>query len=431
MSLGKQATSLAIIHATDVLQPLIVLPYAAAVLGPVHFGQYAYAMSIGQLATTVTDYGFHWTAQRAVATMRDDKDAVAALYAEVTLTKIALFVIVTSLCLAAQGGLLSLSFPLLLCTLLTPLGNILFPAWLMIGLECAWRAAIAWVAARVVALLAFFLLVRSPDDVNLSVGIQSGIPLLTGVMTLPFIASIGFFGFRGTHPGQIVQQLRAGWRGFLFSLVERALAVLPVPMIEHWAGYAAAGQYSVAEKFVSATRPFFRVILETFSPRIAYHAAHDPAAGIAMICRSSISLVFGIGLSLALLVIGPRVILLVFGESFAGAIPILQILSIMPVLLNLNVCASSFYMFNYGHERAWAALTIVGLGVFIAASGLLSRGILDPPIAVAVALIARECIVFAVSLVFFICYGLPLLFGASPSSWRPMQGHADPNRPNA
>ncbi len=64
VSLRKQAASLAVLHTADILQPLLILPYAGLVLGPEQFGQFAYAISLSQIAATVVDYGFHWTAQR-------------------------------------------------------------------------------------------------------------------------------------------------------------------------------------------------------------------------------------------------------------------------------------------------------------------------------------------------------------------------------
>jgi O-antigen/teichoic acid export membrane protein len=413
MSLRRHAASLTIVHAAEVLQPLIVLPYAAVMLGPTHFGLYAYAMSIGQLATTVTDFGFHWTAQRAAAAQRDDRAAIASLYAEVTLTKICLMLLVTAFCLAATSAdLLSLSYPLLFCTLLAPLGGILFPAWLIIGLECAWRAAVACVVARALALVAFFWFVRSADRVELAVAIQSVIPAVTGLMTLPFVISIGSSGFRFVRMRDVLGQIRAGWRGFLFALVERAVAVLPIPIIEFYAGYAAAGQYALAEKFVGATRPVFRVLLDTLSPRIAYLARHDPAAGIRTICRCSWTLVVGAGISLTLFLFGPMVILSVFGDSFKDSIPILRVLAIVPLLWNVNICTSTLYMFNFGHERAWAGLTVFGLCVFLLFSFALSLGGLEATAAVAAAVIARECVILLVSGAYFILQGLPRLLDA-------------------
>ena len=67
MSLRRQATSLTMMHAVEVIQPLLVLPYAGRILGAHGFGVYAYAIGIGQIAATFVDYGFHWTGQRAAA----------------------------------------------------------------------------------------------------------------------------------------------------------------------------------------------------------------------------------------------------------------------------------------------------------------------------------------------------------------------------
>ena len=60
---------------------------------------------------------------------------------------------------------------------------------------------------------------------------------------------------------------------------------LPIPLVGHFSGYIAAGEYSIAEKFVSATRPFFRVMSDTFLPRVAFQARHDPEAGLTLIWR--------------------------------------------------------------------------------------------------------------------------------------------------
>src|SRR3982074_908795 len=158
MNLRKHATSLAIMHAADMVQPLLILPYAARVLGPVQFGRFAYAMAIGQLAGTLVEYGFHWTAQRAAASARHEPAVIASLFAEVAATKAILCFVVTLAGVAAADGLLAVSKPMFLCVMLTSVGGILFPAWLFIALERAWQAAIAVVVGRSLALVCFLTL---------------------------------------------------------------------------------------------------------------------------------------------------------------------------------------------------------------------------------------------------------------------------------
>jgi O-antigen/teichoic acid export membrane protein len=405
MSLKKQATSLAIMHAADVLQPLLILPYGGRVLGALHFGRFAYAVAIGQIAATIVEYGFHWTAQRAAASAQEEPAMLASLFAEVVVTKAMLCFVVTLVGLVIADGVLAIGKPMFLCTMLSAAGGILFPAWLFIALERAWQAAVAVVIARGVALVCFVVMVTSPAQLELAVAIQAAIPLVAGLVSIPFVIPIGFSGFGSVTPSRIANQLRNGWRGFLYTLVERATVTLPVPLVGHFADYVAAGQYSVAEKFVSATRPIFRVMSETFLPRVAYYAKHDPAAGLALIWSSLLTLAIGASLSLCLFFLAPYFIIVLFGEEFSGAIPIVRVMSVVPVLVNVNICTSNLYMFNYGHERAWTALTVAGLLIFLAVTYLLSLHLSNPAIAVAIAVIARECTVLVVSAGFFLRFG--------------------------
>lgn len=404
MSLRGQASSLAIMHGADILQPLLILPYAAFVLGPKQFGLFAYAVAISQIAATFVEYGFHWTAQRTAAATRDRPAALASLLAEVTATKVLLCATVITAGLAA-ATLLHVTRIMMLCAMLTAVGNVVFPAWLFIGTEQAWRAALGVVAARAFAFVAFFVLVTSPARVDLAVAIQTSVPLISGVATIPFVVGIGLAGFRCLTLTGIRTQLYDGWQGFLFTLAERASLSLPVPIVQFFGGFIIVGQYSLAEKFVTATRPFFRVISETFLPRIAYHVAHDPAVGLALVWSAARSLVIGFGLSLGLFFLAPLIITSIFGAEFARAVPIVRVMAVLPILMNVNVCTSTLYMFNFGHERAWSILNVAGLLMFLVTAFFLGPRFGNPAIAIAVAVIAKETVVLVISVSFFIAYG--------------------------
>ena len=213
MSLRKQAASLAVMHAADVIQPLLVLPYAGRVLGLQHFGEYAYAVSLGQFAATIVEYGFHWTAQREAASAREEPATIALLFAEVAAVKVTLCLAVTLAGLVVADSFLEVSRTMFLAAMLTAVGGILFPPWLLIALERAWQAAFAVVFARTLALICFLTMVTSPARVELAVAIQSAIPLVAGMVSLPFVAGVGFGGFRSLNLTRVAMQFRQGWRG--------------------------------------------------------------------------------------------------------------------------------------------------------------------------------------------------------------------------
>jgi O-antigen/teichoic acid export membrane protein len=397
MSLRRQAVSLTIMHAADVLQPLLILPYAARVLGAHQFGAFAYAMAIGQFAATFVAYGFHWTAQRAVGAARNEPRVIATLFADVLLTKTALCLLITTVGLVAANSVLAISQPMFLCAMLTAFGGIIFPDWLLIGLERAWQAALATVTARICAFVSFVLLVRSPEHVAFAVASQSAVPLMAGLVSLPLIRSIGMAGLRSVRLASITGQLRNGWAGFLYTLVERMVMTLPMLLVQHYGGYVAAGHYSLAEKFVSATRPFFRILSDTLLPRVAFYARHDSKAGLRLVWLSLSSLVIGLGFSLGLLIVAPMIIVPIFGEPFAGSIPIVRLLAVIPLLLNVNACTSNLFMFNYGYERVWSVLNVASLAIFVIASFLMLSVLSNATTAVSLAVVAKEALVFLVS----------------------------------
>jgi len=400
MTLHKQAASLMILHAADVLQPLLILPYAGRVLGPSAFGQYAYTLALVQLANVVVDYGFYMTARRAAASVRDNPAAIRSLLAEVVAAKGVLCVAVALGASVIMGISEAIGPSVFLCILLATLGATFFPSWLFMALERPWQSAICVVTARFLALIAFFSLVKNPSQVDLASAIQASIPLVAAVVSLPFVLAIGLGGFKALRLGGVARQLKDGWRGFVSSLGVTAAIALPVPLVQHFSGFVAAGQYSIAEKLISAVRPVFRVISETLMPRVAYLAAHDPAKGLTLIWNSLWTLVVGGLLSLALYFLGPHVIILLFGSEFSGAIPLVHILYITPILLNISLCMSQLYMFNYGHERAWTALIVSGVITFLATSYLLSYW-LDGATAVAIGFVAGEGLVAVISTGFF------------------------------
>ncbi|MFC1459328.1 lipopolysaccharide biosynthesis protein [Microvirga arabica] len=400
MTLHKQAATLTMMHAFEVLQPLLLLPYGARVLGPAAFGQYAYILALSQIANMIVDYGFSWTASRSAASARDNPAAIAKLFAEVAAAKIILCLGLGLVGLAVHESL-SLTLPMLLCVMLTPMGATLFVWWLFIAVERPWQAAVPVILARSLAFVLFITMVESPSDVELAAAIQASIPLLSAVFSFPYIVPIAIEGSQLLKFGSVIRQFREGWPSFLSNLSSAAAAALPIPLVGYFAGFHAAGQFSVAEKLIAATRIVFRVMGETLMPRVAYLAHHAPARGVAFVANSFWTLIVGGSLSLGLYLLGPYIIPILFGPDFNDAIGLTNILYVLPFLSNVSFCASSLYMFNYGYERAWVMLAVLGLLIFLSTSYILSHW-MEGGVAVALGVVAGESLVAILSTTFFV-----------------------------
>jgi hypothetical protein len=196
--------------------------------------------------------------------------------------------------------------------MLSAAGGILFPAWLFIALERAWQAAIAVVFARILALVAFLTVVTTPGQYELAVAIQGLIPIVAGLISLPFVVPIGFSGFRSVTRSRIAPASRC-WHGSVHS--SSGLVTLPVPLVGHLMAYGRRA--TSRQKFVSAARPF-RVVLETFLPRWRI-TKHDPVKD-----RPHPALLIGLSRrdtwSLSIFFLRVFIVFL-FGEEFSSAIP--------------------------------------------------------------------------------------------------------------
>jgi PST family polysaccharide transporter len=126
---------------------------------------------------------------------------------------------------------------------------------------------------------------------------------------------------------------------------------------------------------------------------------------------------------LGLFFVAPLIVKPIFGASFAGAVPIIRLMAIIPLLLNISACTANLYMFNYGHERAWSLLVLSSLVVFVGVAYGLLMWMPSAVAAVSLAVITKEAIVAAVSAGFLIMYGLRACLAAPADhaeqrSWR-------------
>jgi hypothetical protein len=121
---------------------------------------------------------------------------------------------------------------------------------------------------------------------------------------------------------------------------------------------------------------------------------------------------------------GRYVVIHFFGEAFPGAIAIVPTISNLPILITVNISTSNVYRFSYFHERAWAALTVLGLLIFVAVAYVLSFSSLSVGIAVAIAVITRGGVVLVMSAGF-------LVFGPTGTQLSSIQGGADAEASNA
>jgi PST family polysaccharide transporter len=373
----ESAAALGAVQLISLLLPLIALPYMAARLGADALGRMAFALSIAQIAVTLSDYGFNLSAPRAVALHRDAPQRLADIWCAVTVLRagfallgmaaIALAAVVSER-IRAEAGLIALAY-------VTVLGNVLFPQWFFQGLQQLRLVSAIQIGARFAVFGAMFALVKSPRDLAWATFLQGAGVLLGGLLALPPVlralgeARLGWPGVR-----QLGVHLKEGWHVFLSTAAVTLYTSGNAFFLGLVAAPSAVGYYHVAEKLVRAVQTLYGPVSGAIYPHVS-RLAREPEA----LLRFNRKIAAGIGAaaafaSIGIYVLAPFAVEFIFGAGFAPAVPILRLFAPLPLLTVLSNIFGVQTMLALGMEASFSrvliAAAVVDVAVFVPAAWL-------------------------------------------------------------
>ena len=350
-----------VVQFSSYLMPLITLPYLSRVLSPEKFGLVAYAQSIMWYFVTLTDYSFNLSATRQVAIHRDDKKKLSRLFGSVMVAKAILTLIGFVVLMGAVFAIPKLRanwevYPL---AFLTVAGNFFFPLWLFQGLQKLEQAAIRDFAAKLLGIVALFLLVHKDSDYAMAAAVQGGsvaIAGFIGLLTVPFLIKLQW---RPPSYGDVRQVLVEGWPLFLSIAASSFAIVTDVAIMGLYSNSAEVGYYSGAQRIIAALRAMVGPIVSAVYPFVSAKAGRSEREAVSFIQRYAgwLSMPF-LAIGVALLTIGPWVIRHLLGNKYGPSILVIQIMALSPFLLALSHVYSSYYMLTCGHDKAWMRIML-------------------------------------------------------------------------
>jgi polysaccharide transporter, PST family len=334
--IAHNVASLYFVQASRKLVPLFTLPYLARVLGASGWGDVAFTQSMGDLIAVFVEFGFALSATREIAQNRDSKEACGliaggTLGAQVVLSMLG---VLTASVVATQVPLLS-SHPRLLCAgLIYGVAQGIAPLWLFQGLERMTLAASLEVPSKVASLAAIFLFVHAPSDEWKVLAFQSFAPVVTSLVGIWMAYRL--LSFPMPTFAMIWRALRGGWPMFLLRSGVATYTTANVLVLGMFAPASIVGYYASAEKLSKAITGLLMPIREGFYPRLSQLAAHSPKEN-ERLTRLSALIEGGCGLILSVITWAGAgmIVRTVFGKSFGGAVPILQILAVLPFIFSL------------------------------------------------------------------------------------------------
>ncbi|MBM2727393.1 oligosaccharide flippase family protein, partial [Klebsiella pneumoniae] len=162
-NVGRETIYLYLVQISNIILPLVLVPYLAHVLGVEFFGKLSYAQAISYIAIFFVDFGFNFSAARNIGIDTNNNKNISRIYSNVQVIKSLIFIAVVLLGIAFV--LLSnqsiIDKKLTILGVLSASSSILMPAWLFQGLGRNSNVAFLNFASRLLSLLLIVLFVKN------------------------------------------------------------------------------------------------------------------------------------------------------------------------------------------------------------------------------------------------------------------------------
>jgi PST family polysaccharide transporter len=245
--------------------------------------------------------------------------------------------------------------------------------WFFQGFERLRLVAALDIAAKALATIAIFVLVRRPADGWLVLTTQ-GCGFLVS-----FVVCLGLayreLPFRLPNWSSVWEALRMGWTMFLFRASVSLYSVGNAFILGLFVSPQLVGYFAGAEKISKAFLGLFTPISQTLYPRQSYLVHHDRDSAVRL-ARIAVIIMGGGGAAVGALVfvLAPMLVQVILGKAFVPAVPVLRVLSLLLPLIGMNTAVGPQWMLPLGLDRTFnkiillAGLINLGLASVLASS---------------------------------------------------------------
>jgi len=346
------------------LLPLVTLPYLTRVLGPSELGVVLFTQSFAFLLALVAEYGFGLSGARAAAGRREDPAGLADVVAGIQGAKVALCVACVGLALVAwplvpafraQPELVALG-------LATGILQGLSPWWLFAGLEVMRRPAALELALRGLTVVAIVVLVDDAGDGAIVLGIYLAAQALS---TLPL--TVWLYRLVAWRPPtwQLTRAaLRDGWILFVSGGAVALYTSANVFLLGLLVAPAQLAFFAAAEKTIRAAMRVLSAVEAAVYPRISFLVSQGRTSRADQLALMTLVGLAGVSLlcALALFLLAPVVVELVFGPAFAPSVEVLRVVAFAIPLGLAALTISQQWLLPRGLER-YTTLVVICTGV--------------------------------------------------------------------
>lgn len=348
------AGMLASIQFLNLSLPIVTAPVVARAFGPTTFGVIATLTAFCAYVGQVTSFGFHWAGPRTIANLRDDHQQLSRAISEIMAAQLILAA-AASLLFACAAPCLPFALEYKAVTFLVLTQAITYgltPQWAFLGMDCLTTFIVTQAVVRLTAAAAVLTWIRSVDDLLVYVLINAAASALTLVAGILVLRAEGVMLSRPPL-NMIVRRISDAAGLFASNLAINVYTTSTVLIVSLTLGPTAAGLYALADKLRQAGSGIIDPIATVTYPFMCRIAGQQETAGETRTKRFLFSTIVCIAslISIGLFAFAPTIVLLIGGESFRAAIPVLRIIAFAPILIAVSNIVAVQTLIPMGMDR--------------------------------------------------------------------------------
>ncbi len=334
---------------------IITLPYLAVTLGPRALGQMAFALSIAQIFTIITDYGFNLTGPKLIAKSKNNILKIQEIFIDVTLIRCCFGVVGLFFFILIFSVTLNSDLNIFLLAYFTVLGNIMFPQWLFQGLENLRALSMIQIAIRLASFISIIIFVHKPDDVAYAVFIQSSVFIFGGIIAAPLVYKhTGIRRISLPTANNIKSRLKENFSGFISMLSVSVVSSSNVAILGFMVSAEEVARYHVAEKLIRSIQIMYNPLIGALYPYTIRLAGADASAALVFNTKLiKLAIIIGLFISISVLFLSPIFLEFAFGARYNESINLLRWFSPFPLIIAISSVLGNLFLLPFGGDRSY------------------------------------------------------------------------------
>lgn len=339
----------------------VLLPYLLRVLGMEKYGAIVFMQGIVQYFVVFVDYGFNMTGPKEVARAKDKK-ALSDVFSNILFSKILILfgsVVIFMVVVNVFDLLKKIDIALFSVVFMIVIGNIFFPIWFFQGIQQMRYITIMNFIAKSIVVVLTLIFVREPKDYILAALFQSSTLLIAGILSIIVIFRNYPYVFVKPCINGIKNTFRDGWHIFISTIAINFYTTTNIVVLGMMIGNEAVGFFSAANKIIDSIKGVMNAVTQALYPYFSKLILEKKYCIKGFLTKTfKYYCGFFTTVSMVLFVFSNLIIRILFGERYVDVAPLLQLLSLLPIIISISNIFGIQLMINYGYQKKFSKILV-------------------------------------------------------------------------